>query len=508
MRILISLLLLILVTTVHGQGVTYHADVAPIIHENCTQCHRVGEIGPMPFTTFEEVSAYGEFIEYVTSTGYMPPWTPDPGYSHFVGERVLSAEEIETLSAWVDAGKPEGNPADNPGLPDFPEDSQVGDPDLVMSMQAPFTHQGDLTDQYQVFVLPTDFDTDMTIRSLEVMPGNHAIAHHAILGIDISGTASALDAQDPDLGYESFGDFGFDAYENFFGGWVPGTLPVVYPEGIGRVIPAGSDLLIQMHYGPSPIEETDQTEINVFFTESPVEREVSTGIMGPWDLGEPFFIPANQVKVFHGEYPVWNDVSLINIVPHCHLIGVDWEVFATSANGADTIPLISIPNWDFNWQGFFTFPTLTHIPAGYTIEAIATYDNTADNPYNPSSPPQNVVYGDNTEDEMFFVFIDYVPYQEGDEFISLETPLLTGIEGHEIGQPQVRIQPNPTRGHLQLLTDPALLGERWEVTDLKGRVVRSGAFRTANQRVRLHGLSEGVYLFRSVDGVQRLVIQH
>ena len=112
---------------------------------------------------------------------------------------------------------------------------------------------------------------------------------------------------------------------------------------------------------------------------------MTTGIMGPWDLGEPFFIPANQVKVFHGEYPVWNDVSLINIVPHCHLIGVDWEVFATSPNAADTIPLISIPNWDFNWQGFFTFPTLTRIPAGYTIEAIATYDNTADNPYNPSS---------------------------------------------------------------------------------------------------------------------------
>ena len=284
-----------------------------------------------------------------------------------------------------------------------------------------------MTDQYQVFVLPTGFETDMTIRSLEVIPGNHAIAHHAILGLDTEGIASQMDAQDPDLGYESFGDFGFDAYSSFFGGWVPGTLPVVYPEGIGRVIPAGSDLLIQMHYGPSAVESSDQTELNVFFTDAPVEREVETGIMGPWNLDEPFFIPAGQIKVFHGEYPVWNDVSLINIVPHCHLIGVSWEVFATSANGNDTIPLISIPEWDFNWQGFFTFPTLTKIPAGYTIEAIATYDNTADNPFNPSSPPQNVVYGDNTEDEMFFVFVDYVPYQEGDENISLETPLLSGL---------------------------------------------------------------------------------
>ena len=507
MRFFLVFPLLVLVASVQGQGVTYHADVAPIIHENCTQCHRLGEIGPMPFTSFEEVSAYGEFIEYVTSTGYMPPWTPDPTYSHFVGERVLSAEEIETLSAWVDAGKPEGNPADNPGLPDFPEDSQVGDPDLVMPMPAPYVHEGSMTDQYQVFVLPTGFETDMTIRSLEVMPGNHAIAHHAILGIDISGTAASLDAQDPDLGYESFGDFGFDAYENFFGGWVPGTLPVVYPEGIGRVIPAGSDLLVQMHYGPSAVEESDQTEINVFFTEGPVEREVTTGIMGPWTLGEPFFIPANQVKVFHGEFPISSDISLINIVPHCHLIGASWEVFATSADGNDTIPLISIPDWDFNWQGFFTFPTLTKIPAGYTLEAIAVYDNTADNPFNPSSPPQNVFYGDNTEDEMFFVFLDYVEYQEGDEDISLETPLLTGIGALDPSGPLVKLQPNPNRGSVQLLVDPSLIGQPWEVLDLGGRILRSGAFRSANQQLDLAGLGDGVYLFRSTDGVERLVIQ-
>ena len=507
MRFPLLLSFFLLAIAAHGQGVTYHADVAPIIHENCTECHRSGEIGPMPFTSFQEVSAYGEFIEFVTSTGYMPPWTPDANYSHFVGERVLSAEDIETLSAWVDAGKPEGDPADNPGLPNFPQGSQVGTPDLILSMPEPYLHTGDMTDQYQVFILPTEFETDMTVRSLEVRPQNGAIAHHAILGLDTEGIAAQMDAQDPDLGYESFGDFGFDAYSSFFGGWVPGTLPVVYPEGIGRVIPAGSDLLIQMHYGPYSVDELDQTELNVFFTEAPVEREVETGIMGPWNLSEPFFIPANQVKVFHGEYPVWNDISLINIVPHCHLIGVSWEVFATSADGNDTIPLISIPEWDFNWQGFFTFPTLTKIPAGYTIEAIAAYDNTADNPFNPSSPPQNVVYGDNTEDEMFFVFVDYVPYEEGDENISLETPLLSGIGALDPEGPLVSLHPNPSHGNIQLLAAPSFIGRAWSVVDLGGRVLLEGAFRSANQRLDLTGLKDGVYLFRSEDGVERVVIQ-
>ena len=129
---------------------------------------------------------------------------------------------------------------------------------------------------------------------------------------------------------------------------------------------------------------------------------MTTGIMGPWDLGEPFFIPANQVKVFHGEYPVWNDVSLINIVP-CHLIGVDWEVFATSPNAADTIPLISIPNWDFNWQGFFTFPTLTH-PGRPHDRSDRHLRQHGGQPTQSQQSLPNVVYGDNTEDEMFFVF--------------------------------------------------------------------------------------------------------
>ena len=245
------------------------------------------------------------------------------------------------------------------------------------------------------------------------------MAHHAILGLDVSGTAQALDANDPDPGYESFGSFGFDAASNFFGGWVPGAATVAYPPGIGRTVPAGADVLLQMHYGPSAVTALDQTEVNVFFSEEPIEREVQTTFMGPQHLDQFFYLPANQTRTFHGTMEVSTDVSLISIVPHCHLIGKSWEVFATSPNNQDTIPLIAIPDWDFNWQGFFTFPTLTKIPQGYTLHGIATYDNTTNNPFNPNSPPQNVTFGEGTEDEMFFVFFDYVLYEAGDESIEL-----------------------------------------------------------------------------------------
>ena len=492
--------------SVHAQ-VTYHADIAPIIHNACAECHRAGEIGPMPFTTYDEVAAYGNFIEYVTSIGYMPPWTPDADYSHFVGERVLTAQEVETISAWVDADMPEGNPDDNPGLPSFPEGSQIGEPDLVFSMPEPFTHAGNMSDQYQVFVMPTGSDEDIHVRALEVRPGNGAIAHHAILGVDIEGTAQFLDSQDPAPGYESFGDFGFEAYENFFGGWVPGTQTVVYPEGIGRVIPANSDLLIQMHYGPTSVEGVDQTEVNVFLTDSPIEREVTTGIMGPWTLGEPFFIPANQVKTFHGEYNIPVDLSFISIVPHCHLVGVSWEVFATGPGDLDTIPLISIPAWDFNWQGFFTFPYMTKVPAGYTLHGIATYDNTANNPFNPSDPPAMVQYGDHTEDEMFFVFFDYVLYADGDEDISLETPLLSSVEPMERRAPGVRVHPNPASSKVQVLVHPEFVGTPWALADLGGRVMSEGVFHSGNDRILLEDLSEGVYFLRTAQGTERVVIQ-
>lgn len=373
----------------------------------------------MPFTDYGEVAPYGEFIEYVTSIGYMPPWSPDPEYSHFVGENVLSQEQIATLGAWVAAGKPEGDPADNPGLPEFTSGSQIGTPDLVLTMSEPYTHGGDMTDQYQVFVLPSGFGDGTAIRSIEVMPGNHNVAHHGILGLDVSGTAAALDAADPEPGYESFGGFGFNAASSFFGAWVPGALPVEYPPGIGRTIPADADLLLQMHYGPTPVVESDLSEVNIFFSNGPIEREVFTAIMGPQHLDAPFILPPNQVSSFHGTMPVTEDVSLINIAPHCHLVGASWLVYATSPDGQDTIPLISIPHWDFNWQGYFTFPHLTKIPQGYTLHGEATYDNTTNNPFNPNDPPGWVLFGEGTEDEMFFIFIDVVPYEAGDEDIAL-----------------------------------------------------------------------------------------
>ncbi len=267
--LLIAFFLSLGIAPVWSQAPTFHADVAPIIYQNCTECHRVGEIGPMPFTTYEEVANQAAFISYVTSTGYMPPWTPDVEYASLRGERFLTEDQIQVLADWYEAGMPEGDSALNPGLPDFPEGSQIGEPDLVVSMPEPYVHGGDMTEQYQVFVLETGVEEETEIGAVEIRTGNSAIAHHALIAytesaVSIAG-AEELDAEDDAPGYESFGDYGVNVEDFLFGGWVPGTPPTDFPPTIGKTIGPDGRLLLQMHYGPTPVEESDVTEINLFF---------------------------------------------------------------------------------------------------------------------------------------------------------------------------------------------------------------------------------------------------
>lgn len=489
--------------------VTYHADIAPILNNNCVNCHRPGELGPMPLTDYAEAEANALAIEWSTSTKFMPPWTPDPNYTHFIGERVLTEQEIETISAWVDGGAIEGNPDDNPGDPVFPEGSVIGEPDLVLTMAEPYVHGGDMTDQYQVFLLPTDLPADQPVKAIEVRTQNGSICHHAIIAIDTGTESQALDAADPAPGYESFGGFGFIPYEVFFSGWVPGTTQQVYPPTIGRVIPQGATLLLQMHYGPTTTEQSDQTSVNIFFADEALERQAHTFMITPLDIDQAFFIPANTTPTFHASVEVDEDISVMNVVPHSHLLGDSWLVYAVSADATDTIPLISIPEWDFHWQGFFTFPYIVKIPAGYTLHSYGSYDNTANNDENPNDPPALVTYGEGTDDEMYFVFFDIMEYHEGDENISMEYTAVDELFGTSgTGADALfTLYPNPTSSHLTIEIDPALLHSAWKLSDVAGRTVLNGRFSALRAGLNLESMTPGVYTVLTDAGAQRLVVE-
>jgi len=406
-----------------AQEVTFTKDIAPIIYNNCTKCHRPNEIGPFPLTSYEEVEPWANMIKYVTAIRYMPPWKADPQYSRFQGERFLTQEQIDLIAEWADNGAPYGNASEEPALPDFPTGSQIGTPDMVLHMAQGYEHYGGNSDEYRVFVLPTNLTEDKQISTVELRPGNSKVLHHALFGYDDTGEARLLDQADPKYGYDGFGGFGLNSVlENMFPGYVPGQKPIPYPEGLGQILPAGSDLLMQVHYGPTPFPAVDSSTVNIFFKKEPVVRQVQNFIFLPFDpyiTNGPFIMPANTVKTFHCQFTTPLKVSLFAIWPHAHLLNQSFEVYTVDVNG-DTTNLIRIPEWDFNWQGSYNFKKYIILDVGTTIHVYATYDNTANNPSNPNSPPKFVTWGEKTTDEMLFLPISFVPYFPGDENVVFE----------------------------------------------------------------------------------------
>jgi len=203
-------------------------------------------------------------IKYVTEIKYMPPWKPNKDYSHFVGERGLTDNEIQMISDWVAEGVPQGDPSLEPALPNFPSGSQLGTPDLVLEMAEDYFIEGNNQDNYRVFVIPTGLTEDKEIAAVEFRPGNTKAVHHALLAYEINGEAAALDASTPGYGYEEFGGFGVPVQGNFIG-YTPGISTIKFPPGIGTTLPAGADLLIQVHYAPLPTDETDKSLVNIFY---------------------------------------------------------------------------------------------------------------------------------------------------------------------------------------------------------------------------------------------------
>lgn len=494
MRTLKFFIVSILTTLVMPSAInaqTFTEDIADIVYNQCSTCHRPGEIGPMNLTNYDEIKSYGQTIKAVTSLRYMPPWQPDSDYSRVMDENYLTDEQIETIANWVDNGMPEGPASAEPPFPDYPEGSLLGTPDLVLDFAEAHVHEGNNKDEYRYFVLPTGLTEDKIVKAIELRPGNSRIVHHSLFFEDRTGTVAQYDAQTPEYGFDAFSS-AFDisqvlSYDQY-PGYVPGTKPRYYPEGLGQMMHAGSDLVMQMHYAPSSVDEIDQSSVNIFFADEgeQVDRIVKERIMLPSDLPGGFFnftLLPEQTRSFHGTWFINEDVSLMGLSPHMHLLGTDWEVYVERPDGTRE-NLISIPEWDFNWQGAYYFPKFVVAPFGSVVHAIAGYDNTSENFNNPNDPPQFVSWGENTDDEMYYLPLFYVPYEDGDEDIVFEDVSTSTIDVTNITNQSrlLPIRPNPISGD-QLVSIPFNL-DRGQVIDisiydLKGQLIkklRTGEF--------------------------------
>jgi mono/diheme cytochrome c family protein len=381
---------------------TFDKDIAPMVYKNCATCHRPGEVAPFSLLTYGDAGKRAKQIARVTGDRIMPPWKAEEGFGEFANDRHLTAEQIALVQDWAEAGAPEGNSADLPPAPQFAEGWTLGEPDVVLEPDEDYQLAAEGPDIYRCFVVPTKFTENHYIRAMEVRPGNRKVVHHVIVHYDTTGAARELDARDPGPGYTSFGGVGFRS-GGMIGGWAPGNFPTFLPEGIGRMVPSGADLVMQVHYHRSGKPETDRTKVGLYFVKGTVDKRIRAKMVFKAPLRIP---PGDSDYVVHASLPLEEDVTAYRVTPHMHLLGKEMKVTATLPDGT-VLPLVHVTDWDFNWQTSYQFKTPLRLPAGSRVDLEAHYDNSAGNPVNPNTPPRLVHWGEQTTDEMCLAFVTF-----------------------------------------------------------------------------------------------------
>lgn len=395
-------------------GPTFNKEVVRILQDNCQVCHHPGEVAPFSLMDYNSARLFGPFIKAAVQTGYMPPWKPVVG--SFANERGLELFEIDTIAEWVDNEFPEGDPADLPEPLAFSDEWTLGEPDLVLQMPE-YRPGQQLADDYRCFSIPTGLTEGKQVEAVEVRPGNRQVVHHLILFPDPLNQSAALEEQQNDgqPGYTCYGDPGFDSFDGgllslltqdaaFLGGWAPGNRPQVLPEGIGQRMSPGGSIAVQIHYHPDGTPQVDSTRVGLHFRDEPAEKEL---IYLPL-VNQDFEIPAGaQRHVVTQEFtlPFGLQATIYSLLPHMHLLGREIQMEVTIAGRTETI--IRIDDWDFDWQDTYWLKEPLFLPSGSSVKLTAVYDNSAENPRNPNSPPIPVRWGDGTNDEMALIFVGF-----------------------------------------------------------------------------------------------------
>lgn len=451
--IIILLAIVLLLISTSGRSVrsqqreiAFSRDVAPILYEHCATCHLPDDIAPFSVLDYEDVAPYKDAIRQKVAAREMPPWHADPHYGDFANVARLSQSEIDTIVNWVAQGGKEGDPKDLPELPKKITGLQIGKPDYVLKMTQPYTVQAHSPDAYVYVTFPTQFKEDKWVQAAEIVPGNKRIVHHVIAHVlppeAKTGTAKRLGGEFPQADTEpsslfykegslsrmkmdapviddgasaanggslfkrQTGDDGGAGYSILLASYAPGKGPDVYPEGTAKRIPAGSTVVLQIHYssfhGAIDTPQKDQTIVGIVFAKSPPLKRAITST-----------VPNHYFKIPPGEanhrvtaaYTFDRDVELISYMPHMHLRGKDMKYEAVYPGGRRET-LLWVPRFQFNWQTVYRLKNPVALPRGTKIIVTAHFDNSAKNRHNPD-PTKAVRWGDPTYDEMMIGWIEY-----------------------------------------------------------------------------------------------------
>jgi hypothetical protein len=364
---------------------TFYRDVVPILQNRCQECHRPGEVAPMAFVTYKETRPWAKAIRDAVRSRKMPPWFADPCCGKFANDRSLSPSEIETLASWADSGAFPGDERDAPAARPWPQGWNLPAPDTILEVPRAFEVPAKGAVEYQYFVVPTGFHEDRWVQAVEARPSNRAVVHHAVVYIREPGSTWTHGPTKSDI---------LTVY-------APGSAPEVWPPGMAKLIPAGSDLVVEVHYTPNGKPATDREHIALVFAKSPPEKRILTLQMANERFLIPPGVPDHRVTV-SGTLP--NDALLLGLFPHMHLRGKAFEFTRIRDDGTPET-LLKVPKYNFYWQLSYRLATPMLLKKGTRLEWIAWFDNSTNNPLNPD-PSVAVSYGEQSWEEMMVGFFD------------------------------------------------------------------------------------------------------
>jgi len=448
-----------------AKRVTFTKDVAPILYKNCVSCHRPNDLAPMSLLTFKEARPWARSIKDKVASREMPPWSADPHYGKFSNSTYLSQQDIDTIVSWVDQGAREGNPRDLPPQPAFSEEWKLGRPDIVLTMPEEYTLAAEGSDEYINFSIPTAFKEDVWVQAAEIHPGNKRIVHHVIAFIQTPQMQSAarasglkpspqsmfyqdgtlirakMDAPVYDNGCEAPGGgiargSGQEGLGFPLCFYTPGKDTDVWPAGVAKAIPAGSNIVIQMHYSKTTGKiEKDRTSVGLIVAKQPPEKAITAfGVINHF-FKIPPGAPNHEVI---GCYTFSRDVEIYDLLPHMHVRGKDMKYEVVYPDGRRET-LLSVPRYNFNWQTMYRLEQPIAIPKGSKMIVTAHYDNSERNKYNPD-PSKWVRFGDPTYDEMMVGYFDYVTKVPKRASIKLDEKTLESYVGeYSVGPASFKI---------------------------------------------------------------------
>lgn len=450
---LIPLLAVLPVGAEEKAGPTFNKDVAPILFQNCASCHRTGEGAPFALLTYADAKKRGKLLAHVTQSRQMPPWKAEKGDVAFRKERKLTDEQIAVVKNWFEAGMPEGDAKDLPKPPVFAADWPLGKPDLVVKMPKAYKVPAEGRDIYRNFAVSLGLKEDKYVRAIDFRPSARAVVHHSLFFLDPTGAAHKLEEESGQVGFGgSMGALGRGAGRGKgglggggagglgsllgglageggpqaanglagIGGWAVGGQARELPSGLAYRLPKGADLILSTHFHPSGKVEEEASSVAFYFADKPPVQRF-TGIQLPFGFGilAGLDVPAGKKDyAIEDSFTLPIDVKAFAISPHAHQIAKDFKVTATLPDGK-VKTLLHIPDWDFAWQEEYQFKDFVPLPKGTKVHTRIVYDNTADNPHNPNTPPQRIRWGRETKDEMGSISLQVVAENES-EFPKLQ----------------------------------------------------------------------------------------